>query len=290
MQLSVSDPSSSTTLSAVVPLIESHVRFFGSLIRDLESQTRPFDEIVIVASGLGHHSVSSVEKVLKSSRFSSDYQILSNSLFPSGKNRNSGALVAKSNLVMFLDADDTYHPQRNEIALQIYKRTSFAALVMRTVPFSEPDTFSWNTNLEIDLITEQHLVSPKDTYDATFPFGRARHKEMLGAPSVIQGHKNPRETGRELGVLHHGHIVVEKNIFLDIKQHELSFPRNEDSVFARDILWSGRRLYVLNLATSGYRTSSSSNNPENQSLWSFIKAVPGAYFLSPVPRRGTKPS
>ena len=284
------DPSISITLSAVVPLIESHIRFFGPLIRDLESQTRPFDEIVIVASGLGHDSISQLEKVLSSSRFSGNYQILSNPLFPSGKNRNSGALIAKSDLVMFLDADDTYHPQRNEIALSIYKRTSFAALIMRTVPFSEPDTFSWNTNIEIDLITEPHLVPPKVIYDATFSYGRSRHKEMLGAPSVIHGDNNPGNASKELGVLHHGHMVVEKNVFLDLRQHEQSFPRNEDSVFARDILWSGKSMYVLNLATSGYRTSSSSNNPGNGSLWNFIKAVPKAYLFSPVPRHGTKPS
>ena len=276
----------SATLSAVVPLIEPHVRFFSTLLQNIELQTKRFDEIILVASGLSEGSLELVSRDLLSSTYSKAFRILSNSIFPSGKNRNIGAKATTSELVLFLDADDTYHPLRNAAVLEVFARTNFDALMTRSFPLPESVPFDWNSNFNVENWAASYLIEPSEVFDRTFASGRKRHKEMLGAPSVVSA---PPETGN-LSVLHHGHMAVRRSVFTELNQHEQSFPRNEDSVFARDILWSGRRLYILNVPLSHYRTDSSSNNPKNGSLLNILSAVPTAFLCSPVSHKGMRPS
>jgi len=286
MGISMKRSQSAVTLAAVVPLIEHHVRFFKPLIANLELQTKGFDQIIVVASGLRRSSLEMIEATLRSSAYSGSYQIVSNSLSPSGKNRNVGAQASGTELIAFLDADDAYHPLRNEAVLDTYRRTSFDALVVRAFALPESTLFAWNSNLDVADLVSNHLIYPQEIFDHTFSGGRARHKEMLGAPSVLLVGAERTKSG----VLAHGHLVVRRELFLSLKQHEQSFPRNEDSVFARDILWSGNNLFSLNLALSHYRLDSSANDPRIGSFWNFMKALPSAYFGSPVSSKGSRPT
>lgn len=274
------------SLAAVIPLIEKHVQYFFSLVSNFELQTRSFDEVIVVASGLSRSSHELVEDTLRLSSYAHSYQILSNPLSPSGRNRNVGAEASSTDLIAFLDADDTYHPLRNELVLEIYRQTRFDALLMQAFALAQNTPFGWNTNLSVADLVSNSLIYPQKIFDDTFSGGRARHKEMLGAPSVLElGASQP-----ETVVLAHGHLIAQRDVFLSVKQHEQSFPRNEDAVFARDILWSGRNLFVLNVPLSHYRFDASSNNPRLGSLWNFIRAFPRAYLVSPVPIKGTRPS
>jgi glycosyltransferase involved in cell wall biosynthesis len=274
------------SLAAVVPLVEQHVKFFPHLITNLELQTQRFDEVIVVASGLGDSSLEIVVETLRISSYSNSCQVVANPLFPSGRNRNIGARASSADLIAFLDSDDSYHPLRNEFVLDAYRRTYFDALVMRAFTSPESALFEWNSNLEVGDLVPNRLIYPQEIFDRTFSGGRARHKEMLGAPSVLSVGVSQTESG----VLHHGHLVVRRDVFLSLKQHEQSFPRNEDSVFARDILWSGKNLVSLNLALSHYRLDSSANDPREGSFWNFIKALPAAYFGSPVSSKGSRPT
>lgn len=274
----------SPSLAAVIPLIEKHVQYFFSLVSNLELQTRSFDEVIVVASGLSRSSHELVEDTLRLSSYSHRYQILSNPLSPSGRNRNVGAEASSTDLIAFLDADDTYHPLRNEVVLEIYRQTRFDALLMQAFALAQNIPFGWNTNLSVAELISNSLIYPQKIFDDTFSGGRARHKEMLGAPSVLELGASQTET-----VVPHGHLVALRDVFLSVKQHEWSFPRNEDSVFARDILWSGRNLFVLNVPLSHYRFDTSSNNPRRGSLWNLIRAFPRAYLVSPVAIKGIRP-
>lgn len=282
----MADTKGVVSLTAVVPLVEQHVRFFPHLIANLELQTQSFDEVIVVASGISDSSLEIVVDTLRSSSYSNSCRVVSNPLFPSGRNRNIGARASSTDLIAFLDSDDSYHPLRNEFVLDTYRRTYFDALVMRALTSPDSALFEWNPNFEVGNLIPNHLISPQEIFDNTFSDGRKRHKEMLGSTSILS--VGSAQTG--LGVLHHGHLVVRRDVFLSLKQHEQSFPRNEDSVFARDILWSGKNLFSLNLALSHYRLDSSANDPRKGSLWNFMKALPSAYFGPPVSSKGSRPT
>lgn len=274
------------SLAAVVPLVEQHVKFFPHLITNLEIHTQRFDEVIVVASGLSDSSLEIAVETLRVSSYSNSCQVVSNPHFPSGKNRNIGARASSADLIAFLDADDSYHPLRNEFVLDTYGRTHFDALVMRALTTPESAVFEWNSNFEVGNSIPNYLIYPQEIFDNTFSGGRKRHKEMLGSTSIL----SIGSAQTELGMLHHGHLVVRRDVFLSLKQHEQSFPRNEDSVFARDILWSGKNLFILNLALSHYRLDSSANDPRQGSFWNFMKALPSAYFGSPVSSKVSRPT
>jgi hypothetical protein len=71
-------------------------------------------------------------------------------------------------------------------------------------------------------------------------------------------------------VLQHGHAVIGKAHLLGlISFHERFWPRNEDSLFARDVLWSDQAVVVMEEVLSTYVTSTSSGR-QKQSLKELI--------------------
>lgn len=115
------------TVSVVVPCAASHVGLLADLVRAIETQTRPPQELVIVVSG------STPPPKLRSDRLA-----LSLAYSPrsrnAAQNRNRGSATATGSIVVFQDADDLPHPQRFEIIASIFETFAIEHLMHTFFP------------------------------------------------------------------------------------------------------------------------------------------------------------
>jgi len=97
----------SITLSVIIPLYNKSGTI-ESCIRSVLAQTKTPDEIIIVDDGSTDNSVDIAKSVLKS--HVSHYKIVSQSNMGVSSARNRGAMLATSEYLAFLDADDEWLP------------------------------------------------------------------------------------------------------------------------------------------------------------------------------------
>ena len=248
-----------TRLTGVIILVPAHANYLEYSMLDALQQSRRFDELIVIASGFGRN-YKRVEKVIEQLSLGTQTDIVLRYVpkASAGKNRNRAIDLASGDLLSFMDADDRYHPERNKTLLH-YFRTSDCDVVLH----SYIHLMNLNKDLQSTLIKwrehEVHLneIRHLDTstlYDSTFPNSiRDRKKELLGARSTLGF---PPTSSFE--TVHHGHMTVKKKLFeSDYRFHTHYFPRNEDSVMVRDLLWSHRKVLYISAPLSAYRVGSS---------------------------------
>lgn len=234
--------------SAVITLVPKHLDYLADCLADARDQTLAYDEILIVASGFLRDQESEVRLIVDHGSTGANSRILFSAAAPAGTNRNLGLEQSNGDLVFFMDADDRFHPQRNSLVMtEILPSTSFDLLLHSYLAF-EGNAPKWPKSIGRD----RRIWESDDLMDATFPSGRSRNAEMSGKPAGIALPNNEKVP------IHHGHSVVSRRLVeAGIRQHELFFPRNEDSVYARDALWDGHRVVVTSAVLSAYRVGSS---------------------------------
>lgn len=258
-----------TSTSAVIPVISRHVHHIPDVLSDLDSQTTPNDEIIIVASGFSSKDFARLRR--RADRFKALNIILIRApLGPAGKNRNLGADAARGDLIMFLDVDDRYLPWRNERVLEAFKEGKFDALVHLADHSSEPGSVLamklGNARNPLDL---GYVVAVDEIFRDTFPKGeRDREAEVVGSvPTnlVLAGPNSDKP-------IHHAHATVRRSIFLNYRYHENFYPRNEDGLFLRDLLFARMNVGVLLEDLSIFSTATSAVHWKAKLAW-LIKSL-----------------
>lgn len=252
---------SSFSLSAVVVLVPQHLKFVARLLRNLNQAHPQFDEVVVVASGLSWREKREIIREL--SQITVPLTVEFPKLGSAGANRNIGARSASGDLLAFLDADDLYAPGRNEVIRRAYLDTGFDIFLHSFVDFCEEvdlsEQFSDPTEFDSSKTYDQRILS-----QLTFPDGeRNRELEVSGnAPStnlII-----PQESNSF--AVHHAHVVAKRGVALQTRFHEYFGVRNEDGVFARDVLFHGGKVIVCPLVLSGYQQGARAKPRPKQSL------------------------
>lgn len=245
------------TWSGIVILVPRHLPFLREVLSDVQKQSRPFEQVIIVASGfVKSEDIRKLKKFVRESGFASSEVVLT-PLAPAGANRNSGARVATCDYLVFMDVDDRFTHYRNQRLAILQAQYDFDLLLHAAFNFSNPDELM---NLSLNRPSEETkgkgIWTTTELFSATFPNGkRDKTLEMGGANTNLQlGELS------DMVPIHHGHAVVRRSCFETTQYHEKFFPRNEDGVFARDILFQRQKVVVTDEVLSAYRTYSSASN------------------------------
>jgi len=245
--ISVTSTSNAVTsfVSAVVVATPGHLGFISECLQDIFSQTYPFSEVIIVASGFDRmQKLALSEHIGKFAKENLKVSYVHQG--PAGRNRNIGATLASTSadLVFFHDADDRYSVTRNELVVSLHKKEPFDALVHFYVPAERQSMdLAWlHLNQVGNSIDNSDVVGAKTLFLATFPEERRnRKREELGLESTTL--RIDRTTLEP--PIHHAHVVVSKQVLSEVVFHEKYSPRNEDSIMLRDLLFSRRNIVVL---------------------------------------------
>lgn len=227
-------------ISGVVIVTPGHLHHLNTALGDLLGQTLKFDEILVVASGFKPKNRHELERQIRRLD-ASKVKMIFVPPGSAGRNRNLALREVSSNteLVFFSDADDRYSTRRNEVVYKEFKQKKFDALIHSFVP-TTPDSIGLVVDvLESHVHKGENRIGSEELFETNFPAGkRARREEELGLvnPSLILP---KRCLGRSL---HHAHVVVDPLGIGETRFHEKFFPRNEDSLFVRDLLFDGKKV------------------------------------------------
>ena len=237
-----------TTMSAVIPVVPAHIQFLGPLLVELHELPSCFDEIIVVASGFDDTPIHKIGRILP--RSTAGTAVIRAPLQSAGANRNLGLSQSNSDLVFFLDADDRYSPHRIKFSVEMLRTYEYDLLLhgffsfvhgFNPPPFPEPP----DDIREIKVATENYLR------EATlFRTPRNRPSELKGETESTNLLFNDQAEAFEV---HHAHAIVRREAVGDIRYHEEFGIRNEDGVFARDMLEAGKKVLLTPFVLSAYR-------------------------------------
>jgi hypothetical protein len=208
-----------TSIGLAVPCYGPHISKLAALLQSIESQTLRPAQVVISCSGAAPEDLAHLQ-----GGWPFPVRI---DAFPhrrnAAQNRNAAARVLDTDLISYLDADDTMHPQRLEILTRIFDDTG------------------------VDVVLHGCASPPHPLYEAAFPPLPEPWPVTVNSP----GSKSP-ESSTFTPV--HGHVTVTRVLAQRIGQPEnLSFERREDSEFVdRLIATPGIRSAFVDLALTKY--------------------------------------
>lgn len=242
-------------LSGVVVLTPGHLRFLSSILSDLTNQTLPFSEIILVSSGFGQEDFDLVVAEVKNYD-EKLIQIIRAAPGSAGRNRNTGldAVSSDAILVMIHDADDRYPYFRNQVIYDQFLSNGFDALLHLYLPTTELGARALLEHLNASPLPKEPIViTPEELFQETFRFGRIREEEALAITDTSL--KLPESFNHLL--VHHAHVTLQRATTKEFRFHENFFPRNEDGLLVRDLLFSGLKVFVLCLSLSVYLVGAS---------------------------------
>lgn len=245
-----------TRISAVIICAKPHFKYLSRLAQNLNGSSVLFDELIVVASGFSFMQKISARKLINNFN-NSTKQLIFTAKHPAGTNRNIGWEFTNGDLTFFLDADDLYHPERNKFTVELFKSNSFDLMMHGFERVSlESEDPSWPplSNKYVTVRTDEFA---RGTYQKC-ERNRDRELELPYVPTNLFLPENIEQFE-----FSHGHCIVSKSIKNKIKFHEIISLRNEDSVFARDVLDSGYSVIATNLKLSLYSQGTSAIYKKN---------------------------
>lgn len=225
------------TYTIGIPCILRDVPKLENLINNINEQTKKPLEVLISLSGADTEYGKELEQKLN--KISNNVKIVtSKEMKYAGENRNIVLDNANGDVIAFIDADDTMHPQRIEIVDKIFKEEAKKGnypigILHGYIKRDENLISNYNINIE-----KSELWDGKKLYK----YHKIEKPERKYLLNKVYSH-----------TLAHGHPIIKKNV--NIKYTDISW--GEDVIFVRDILDyygnNNNNLYYTNLKLTTYK-------------------------------------
>ena len=222
------------TFAAVIPVVPKHIKYLGLLLSELESATKRFDEIWIIASSQNSGSISELNKFKEIQGSERIHLVTSPEKRTAGENRNMGFEKATSDYICFLDADDSYSPRRLEILDKVIASTGAELVYHDYFRLFPRFVFKLNKSIKVrNLATTEEL--------ATSTFSDEGIRKNLD--TTKGGYTNlllPYRL-RRMHRIQHGHATVNNRI----SERFSSMSTGEDGEFARRCLMNNKKVVYV---------------------------------------------
>ncbi len=142
-----------TSISVVIPFFHAE-EFFEETLNSVLAQTVPVDEIIVVNDGCGQEAANYLANFPEITVIN-----LPNNQGPSIA-RNTGIKKAKNELIAFLDADDSWLPNKIELQIQFLEQNpQFSGCHTGVETFNNEGKLNQFTDKPADITIEDLLVS-----------------------------------------------------------------------------------------------------------------------------------
>jgi len=190
----------SKSIGVAIPCYDGHIELLKVLLDSINEQTKMPNVVVV--------SCSSTKQLILDKSYNFDLKIITTEkLQNAAENRNIACSYINTDIITFIDADDSMHPQRTEIILNIFEQNNVDILYHNA--FLNNDIFKpYETIEDIDVVYDE----------------------------LIQGHGCITHTNMNRGLICHGHVTVLKSIYDQVKFSE-NYGHNlcDDCVFGYNV-------------------------------------------------------
>lgn len=190
----------SKSIGVAIPCYDGHIELLKVLLDSINEQTK-MPNIVVV-------SCSSTKQLILDKSYNFDLKIITTEkLQNAAENRNIASTYINTDIITFIDADDSMHPQRTEIILNIFEQNNI-------------DILYHNAFLNNDIFKPYETIEDPDVvYD-----------------ELIQGHGCITHSNINRGLICHGPVTVLKSIYDQVKFSE-NYGHNlcDDCVFGYNV-------------------------------------------------------
>ena len=234
--------------SIVIPIVPKHFRYLKKLLDELNSETRFVGEIHICASSVDEASSLKLLQIVSRSSFNKIIKVHSClKTKTAGENRNHGWNNSIFDIVVFLDADDLYHPNRLQFLTNLMIKNHADAIVHDYYRMAPKFFFKFG-NIESYLLISADQLYGVNQFDFDNP---------LPSGNLYSGESNlllPAEILKKCKV-HHGHLTVRRDIPLRYTDRKLG----EDGELVRGILKHDYNIVYVSTKLSIYDRFNVSN-------------------------------
>lgn len=113
------------SVSVCIPAIPRDVTSgcLAELIYSIKSQTVSAAEVIIPFTNLTYPEAQRMRTLVQETITRVPFQVIrATETYVQGKSRNNAVLVSTAELISFIDADDTMHPQRLEVIKEVFRK------------------------------------------------------------------------------------------------------------------------------------------------------------------------
>jgi glycosyltransferase involved in cell wall biosynthesis len=216
------------TFSIVIPVYPPHFKFIQSVLNQIDSfvvDTSQYNisEVVISASNT---------KTLPA--FQSKYTIINSYVehaCNASMNRNRGWELSTGDFIVFLDADDIYHPEKIAITFETIMKLPDTNCLLHSYVFADRD---------IPTISRDFEIVTNDTI---------KHRTYPNGYEIRVPGENVCITANDSNIVHHGISTVRRSIAHRFNE---KYNYGEDCILVRDILWNTGGVVFIDIALMKY--------------------------------------
>jgi len=194
------------TIGVAIPCYQGHLEALGNLLESINLQSRKPDMVIVSCS-----SAVSCINPYSSTNYSFPFDIIFHyEVKNAAENRNIAASHLTTDVITFIDADDTMHPQRIAVIETCFTKYQHIAILMHNHNMSPNEPFEHYENL--DCFQFNKLFKCKN--------GSTQHRDYL-----------------YMGIIHNGQPSVPRDVFMTAPFDEsLSSYGKEDTLFCTRII------------------------------------------------------